>query len=77
MKEINSIVNNENIGFTSAKIWLSLCPISGEHISMRCSNSIHKNLQYRVCHDTYIHNYFLMKIFVSQPYVPSMPYNIM
>ncbi len=37
MKEINSIVNNENIGFTSAKIWLSLCPISGEHISMRCS----------------------------------------
>ncbi len=37
MKEINSILNNENIGFTNAKIWLSLCPISGEHISMRCS----------------------------------------
>ena len=37
MKEINSILNKEDIGFISAKIWLSLCPISGEHVSMRCS----------------------------------------
>jgi hypothetical protein len=28
--------NKENIGFTNAKILLSLCLISIEHISMRC-----------------------------------------
>jgi len=28
--------NKEDIGFTNAKILLSLCPISIEYISMRC-----------------------------------------
>ena len=37
MNEINYILNKKDIGFTNAKIMLSLCPISREHISMRCS----------------------------------------
>ena len=37
MNEINYISNKKDTGFTNAKIMLSLCPISGEHISMRCS----------------------------------------